>query len=118
MTPRFRLQEISQRPEGMASGHGLCAGCAEPVAVREVLSVLENPAVVSLATGCLEVSSTKFPETSWHVPLIHSAFENAATTASGVEAAYRALVRRGRIRERPVTFAAFGGYGSTSDVAP
>ncbi len=116
MTTRFRLQEISQRPEGMASGHGLCAGCAEPVAVREVLSVLENPAVVSLATGCLEVSSTKFPETSWNVPLIHSAFENAATTASGMEAAYRALVRRGRIPERPVTFVVFGGDGATYDI--
>ncbi len=112
----LKLQTLSQKPSGLAGGHGLCAGCSESVVVRQVLTALANPAVVSLATGCLEVSTTRFPDTAWNVPVIHSAFENAATTASGIEAAYNALVRKGRIKERPVTFVVFAGDGATYDI--
>jgi pyruvate ferredoxin oxidoreductase beta subunit len=98
------------------SGHGLCAGCAEPTSVNQVLMALENPPVVALATGCLEVSTTRFPDTTWKVPLIHSAFENSATTISGVEAAYKALVRKGRMEPRPLTFVVFAGDGATYDI--
>ena len=90
----LKLRELTLKPEMFGTGHGLCAGCAEPTSVRQVLMALENPPVVALATGCLEVSTTRFPDTTWKVPVIHSAFENSATTISGVEAAYKALVRK------------------------
>jgi pyruvate ferredoxin oxidoreductase beta subunit len=112
----LKLQSLTDRPETFAPGHGLCPGCSESVVVRMVLMALERPAVVSLATGCLEVSSTRFPNTAWRVPVIHSAFENAASTASGIEAAYRALVRKGRMEERPFTLVVFGGDGATYDI--
>lgn len=112
----LKLREISQRHDGLASGHGLCAGCSESVVVRQVIAALEHPPVVALATGCLEVSTTRYPTTAWEVPVIHSAFENAATTASGMEAAYRALIRKGRIPEEPRTFLVFGGDGATYDI--
>jgi pyruvate ferredoxin oxidoreductase beta subunit len=112
----LKLQSLTGQPERLAPGHGLCAGCSESVVVRQVLMALANPAVVSLATGCLEVSSTRFPDTAWKVPVIHSAFENAATTASGIEAAYKALVRKGRLEPRPVTFVVFAGDGATYDI--
>lgn len=112
----LKLQSLTERPDGLVSGHGLCAGCAESVVVRQVLMALASPAVVSLATGCLEVSSTRFPETAWNVPVIHSAFENAATTASGIEAAYKALVRKNRIAARPITIIVFAGDGATYDI--
>lgn len=112
----LKLQALTERPETLASGHGLCPGCSESVVVRMVLMALANPAVVSLATGCLEVSSTRFPDTAWKVPVIHSAFENAASTASGIEAAYKALVRKGRMAERPITFVVFAGDGATYDI--
>ena len=112
----LKLKDLTLVPAPFASGHGLCAGCAEPIAVRVVLQALKNPPVVALATGCLEVASTRFPDTAWNVPVIHSAFENSATTISGVEAAYKALVRKGRIEERPITFVVFGGDGATYDI--
>jgi pyruvate ferredoxin oxidoreductase beta subunit len=66
--------------------------------------------VVCSATGCLEVTTTIYPYTSWKVPFIHSAFENAAATISGVEAAYKALKRKGRIpKDKEIKFVAFGG---------
>ncbi|MBC7256220.1 MAG: pyruvate ferredoxin oxidoreductase, partial [Chloroflexi bacterium] len=92
MTDRIRinLRQIVNNEERLAPGHRLCAGCAEPAAVRQILHAIEGPVVVSTATGCLEVSTTVYPYTSWRVPWIHSAFENAATTISGAEAAYKA----------------------------
>ncbi len=75
----------------------------------------EKPVVVSNATGCFEVSTSIYPYTSWNVPWIHSAFENAAATITGVEAAYLALKRKGMITE-DIRFVSFGGDGATYDI--
>jgi len=49
------------------------------------------------------------------VPYIHNAFENVAATMSGVEAAYRALKKKGKITQ-DMRFIAFGGDGGTYDI--
>ncbi len=119
MTDRIRinLRQIVNNEERLAPGHRLCAGCAEPTAVRQILHAIEGPVVLSTATGCLEVSTTVYPYTSWRVPWIHSAFENASTTIAGAEAAYKALKRAGKIPEdRQITFVAFGGDGASYDI--
>ena len=108
-------QSLAERPARLKSGHGLCSGCAAPIVVRQVLSQVEGHYVASVATGCLEVSTTIYPHTSWDGSFIHTAFENAAATLSGVESAYRALKRRGRLRD-DVAFIAFGGDGGTYDI--
>ena len=109
------LRELSREPELFTPGHRACSGCGFPILVRMVLRAAGQPVVVSCATGCLEVTSTLFPYTSWRVPFIHSAFENSAATLSGVEAAYRSLRRQGRY-DRELRFIAFGGDGGTYDI--
>jgi pyruvate ferredoxin oxidoreductase beta subunit len=109
------IKEIAKRPKRLASGHRLCPGCGAGIVVNMVLSSVEKPVVISNATGCLEVSTTVYPYTSWNTPFIHTAFENAAATMSGVEGAYKSLKRRGRIEEE-IYFAAFGGDGGTYDI--
>ncbi|MFA5871341.1 MAG: thiamine pyrophosphate-dependent enzyme [Parcubacteria group bacterium] len=100
-----------------APGHSTCAGCGIPAIVRTVLGATDDPVVVINATGCLEVTSTLYPYSSWKVPFIHNAFENAGATASGVETAYKALVKRGKIPKRKkIKFVAFGGDGGTYDI--
>jgi pyruvate ferredoxin oxidoreductase beta subunit len=96
-------------------GHALCAGCGIPIVVRTVLNSIEEPVVVANATGCLEVATTLFPYTAWNVPWVHTAFENAAATISGVEAAYRVLKKKGKIT-KDIRFVAFGGDGGTYDI--
>jgi pyruvate ferredoxin oxidoreductase beta subunit len=81
-----------------------------------MLAAIDDPVVIANATGCLEVATTIYPYTSWRVPWIHNAFENAASTISGVEAAYRSLVRQGKMEEKNVKFLAFGGDGGTYDI--
>jgi pyruvate ferredoxin oxidoreductase beta subunit len=93
----------------------MCAGCGAPVVVRQVLMGTSDPVVVSSATGCLEVSTTIYPYTSWKSSFIHTAFENSAATLSGVETAFRALKKKGAIDEN-VKFIAFGGDGGTYDI--
>ena len=113
------LKEMLKKPERLAPGHRMCAGCGATIAVRAVLRALheEDRAVIANATGCLEVSSYMYPYTSWEDSYIHNAFENAGATLSGVEAAYRVLKRRGRLpEEENFKFIAFGGDGGTYDI--
>jgi pyruvate ferredoxin oxidoreductase beta subunit len=116
MATRLIPKELAKRPERLAPGHRLCAGCGASIIVRQVLAAIDRPVVIANATGCLEVATSIYPYTAWRVPWIHSAFENAAATISGVEAAYRSLVRQGRIPEEDVQFIAFGGDGGTYDI--
>ncbi len=75
-----------------------------------------RPTIVCNATGCLEVATTLFPYTSWDVPWIHNAFENVAATASGVEAAYKVLERKGKTQGPKPDILIFGGDGGTIDI--
>jgi len=110
------LKELHNKEYPLTGGHGLCAGCAESTIVRQIIMALDRPVIASMATGCLEVSTSRFPWTSWNIPMMHSAFENSATTISGAEAAYKALVRQGKIEDKKPVFIAFGGDGATYDI--
>ncbi len=109
------LKDFEKSEKRFVQGHRTCQGCAIPIIVRHVLRATNKPVVVANATGCLEVTSTIYPFTSWNVPWIHSAFENAAATMSGVETAYKSLKKQGRIKE-DVKFVVFGGDGGTYDI--
>jgi len=110
-----KLKEIAKDPELLAGGHRACPGCAGPTVIRQMLRAAGKNVVVGCATGCMEVSTTIFPYTAWRVPFIHNAFENAAATISGVEAAYRSLKRQGKI-DKDIRFIAMGGDGGTYDI--
>ncbi|MDD5254572.1 MAG: thiamine pyrophosphate-dependent enzyme [Candidatus Omnitrophica bacterium] len=72
-------------------GHTACAGCGQSMGARLVIDAAGPNTIVVNNTGCLEVFSTKYPESAWQVPWIHSLFENAAAVASGVESALKFL---------------------------
>jgi len=112
------LKELSNNPDRLAGGHRLCAGCGASIAVRQILLAAgESPVVAGCATGCLEVSTTIYPYSSWRTPFIHNAFENSAATVSGVEAAFKGLQRAGKIpADKKMKFVAFGGDGGTYDI--
>ena len=113
----YNLKQELLKEERLAGGHRMCAGCGSPVAVRSVLRALnpEDKAVVCSATSCLEVSTFMYPYTAWKGSFIHNAFENAGATMSGVETAYKAMKKRGKIDET-YKFIAFGGDGGTYDI--
>ena len=92
-------------------GHTGCSGCAQSMSVKLIMEILGKNTIATNATGCLEVFSTRWPESSWKIPWIHSLFENSAAVASGVEAALKAMGKKDGI-----TVLAQGGDGGTADI--
>ena len=108
------VQADTGRTNAITSGHRACQGCGEALGARFVLDAAMRATGGNLvavnATGCLEVFSTPFPESSWRVAWLHSLFGNAPAVASGVAAALRA---QGRTDVRVI---GQGGDGGTVDI--
>lgn len=102
--------------DALAPGHRACQGCGEIVALRLILKAIGTDSISVSATGCMEVVTSTFPQTSWRMPWIHSAFENAAAVASGVEAGRKAMARKGIIEDKRVPILAIAGDGGTADI--
>jgi len=117
---RLTLKDAAYIKDTLMSGHRLCAGCAHPIVGRMIMKASADiPTIVTNATGCLEVATTIFPFTSWNVPWLHNAFENAAANASGIEATWRAQRRSGKgplAKYENLNVIAFGGDGATYDI--
>ena len=116
----YNVKEVvANKPAVFESGHRMCAGCGAPPVARMIMRALKegDHAVVSNATGCMEVSTCIYPYSSWSSSYIHTAFENAASTCSGVEAAYNTMKRKGKLKEdEHFKFISFGGDGGTYDI--
>ncbi len=107
----------------LAAGHRACAGCGQMIASRTAANALGPEIIMANATGCLEVTTSPYPESSWGMPWIHSLFENAAAIASGVRAAldYRIktmpTTRKNALNAlKKIKVVAQGGDGSTFDI--
>jgi len=101
---------INNNKKYLASGHNACAGCGELSAAQAVMRGLNDKIIITNATGCLEVTTTAYPQSAWGLPWIHSLFENAASVASGVLAS---LKQKGDTETKVVVF---GGDGGTYDI--
>ena len=112
------LKEFSTSADRFEGANLLCPGCAHSIIVREVLNATNDDLVLSASTGCLEVCTAVYPYTSWDASWIHIGFENGSTAVAGAEAMYKALKRKGRLKqpERTPKFVAFGGDGATYDI--
>ncbi len=87
------VQADPRRTNTLTSGHRACQGCGEALGARYALDAAMRATggrlIAANATGCLEVFSTPYPETSWQLPWVHSLFANAPAVASGIAAALR-----------------------------
>jgi len=113
---KFTIKDITEKPDLFMSGHRACAGCGPATVLRLVLKAVRGPTIVTSATGCMEVVSSIYPYTSWATPWIHTAFENAAANASGIEAALKILKKKGRAKQEQIDVIAFAGDGGTYDI--
>jgi pyruvate ferredoxin oxidoreductase beta subunit len=108
------VQANMQRTNSLNSGHRACQGCGEALGARYAIDAAmraaNNKVIAANATGCLEVFSTPYPETSWQIPWIHSLFGNTAAVAAGIAAAVKV---KGRTDVRVI---AQGGDGGTTDI--
>ncbi len=111
------LKTLASKKPRLTSGHRMCPGCGIGMIVKQVLAATDEPVIVVNATGCLEICTSAYPQTSWETPWIHSLFENTAAVASGVEAAQRALARKDKLpSKKKAKILAIGGDGATYDI--
>ena len=92
-------------------GHTACPGCGQLIAARHVIDACGKNTIIANATGCLEVTTSKYPTSSWKVPWIHALFENPSAVATGI---WAALKQKGL--DKKITVLAQGGDGSTFDI--
>src|SRR5450631_4780243 len=108
------VQAAQQRTNSITCGHRACQGCGEALGARYALDAAMRATggqmIAANATGCLEVFSTPYPESSWQMPWLHSLFGNAPSVATGVAAALKA---KGRSDVRVI---GQGGDGGTVDI--
>jgi pyruvate ferredoxin oxidoreductase beta subunit len=115
LAPELRSGQASPtRNNSLNSGHRACQGCGEALgaryAVDAAMRATQGQLIAANATGCLEVFSTPYPETSWQLPWIHSLFGNAAAVGTGIAAAMRVKGKK------DVRVIAQGGDGGTTDI--
>ncbi len=115
LDPALRsVQSDERRANVLSSGHRACQGCGEALGARYVLDAAMRATggkmIVVNATGCLEVFSTPYPETSWRVAWLHSLFGNAPAVAAGVAAALKAQ------GHEDIRVVGQGGDGGTVDI--
>ncbi|TVT18435.1 pyruvate ferredoxin oxidoreductase, partial [Amycolatopsis rhizosphaerae] len=108
------VQARAGRSNTLTSGHRACQGCGEALGARYALDAAmratDGKLIATNATGCLEVFSTPFPESSWRLPWIHSLFGNAPAVATGVAAALKVQGRE------DIRVIGQGGDGGTVDI--
>jgi pyruvate ferredoxin oxidoreductase beta subunit len=115
LSPEQRSVQASQeRTNALNSGHRACQGCGEALGARYAIDAAMratgNQLIAANATGCLEVFSTPYPETSWQLPWVHSLFGNAAAVGTGIAAALKVKGKK------DVRVIAQGGDGGTTDI--
>ena len=107
-------QSGADRANALTSGHRACQGCGEALGARYALDTAmraANDQIIAVnATGCLEVFSTPYPESSWRIAWLHSLFGNAPAVASGVAAALKAKDKT------QIRVVGQGGDGATVDI--
>jgi pyruvate ferredoxin oxidoreductase beta subunit len=118
-TPKFipNLKKLAAKKPRLTAGHRMCPGCGISIILKQVLAATDEPVIVVNATGCAEICTSAYPQTSWDTPWIHSLFENTAAVASGVEAAQKSLARKNKLpNKKKAKILAIGGDGATYDI--
>jgi pyruvate ferredoxin oxidoreductase beta subunit len=114
------VQASTGRDNSLTSGHRACQGCGEALgaryAVDAAMRATDGQLIAANATGCLEVFSTPYPETSWKLPWLHSLFGNAAAVGSGIAAALKVKAMKAGLEHSATRVIAQGGDGGTTDI--
>ena len=112
------VQSSEKRHNSLTSGHRACQGCGEALGARyaidAAIAATGGQLAACNATGCLEVFSTPYPESSWQIPWFHSLFGNTAAVATGMAAAFKVLGQKSG--KKPPQVIAQRGDGGTTDV--
>jgi len=95
--------------EFYTSGHRTCQGCESALVMRQFVKVAGPRTVVTGSTGCMYVANTAYMTTPWIVPWMHTQLGAGGSSAVGMAAGLRALVRKGKAPEEKINVISFCG---------
>ena len=113
-----KIKSLKDAPttEYYVPGHRTCAGCGAALAYRLTALAAGQNTIFAGPTGCMYVANTSYLCGPWAVPWIHTQITNGGAVISGIEAAYKAMLRKGKRTGEFPNIIAFAGDGGSSDI--
>jgi len=115
---KIEIKTVKDIPEEeyYVAGHRTCQGCGPALAARLVAKALGPKAIVLGATGCMYVANASYNTTPWAIPWMHTQLGAVGSAVVGAAAAYRAMMRKGKIKKEIIHVVGFAGDGGTADI--
>ena len=114
--PPVKLIRNVPKEEYYVPGHRTCAGCG-PALQYKLVAKAAGPNTIFLGpTGCMYVANASYLCTPYAVPWMHTQITNGGAVASGIEAAYKVLLRKGKRTGEFPNIIVMAGDGGTVDI--
>jgi pyruvate ferredoxin oxidoreductase beta subunit/oxalate oxidoreductase subunit beta len=113
-----KIRSLKDAPttEYYVPGHRTCAGCGPALAYRLTALAAGKNTIFAGPTGCMYVANTSYLCGPWAVPWIHTQITNGGAVISGIEAAYKVMLRKGKRNGEFPNIIAFAGDGGSADI--
>jgi pyruvate ferredoxin oxidoreductase beta subunit len=113
-----RIRKIQDTPfeEFYTSGHRTCQGCESAMVMRDFSKAAGPRTVATGSTGCMYVANTSYQTTPWIIPWMHTQLGAGGSSAVGMAAGLRALMRKGKIAEEKINVINFSGDLGAGDM--
>lgn len=115
LSPIKKVRDVP-REEYYLPGHRTCAGCGPALQYKLVAKAAGPNTIFVGPTGCMYVANSSYLCTPYAVPWIHAQITNAGGVASGIEAAYKVLIRKGKWQGELPNVIAMAGDGGSVDI--
>lgn len=114
--PEIKSLRQAPKEEYYVPGHRTCAGCGPALTYRLVAKAAGPNTIFVGPTGCMYVANTSYGCGPWRVPWIHAQITNGGAVGAGIEAAYKALLRKGKKAGEPPNVIVMAGDGGAADI--
>lgn len=102
--------------ETYVPGHRTCAGCGPALTYRLVAKAAGKNTIFIGPTGCMYVANSSYLCTPYAVPWTHAQITNGGGVASGIEAAYQAMLRKKKYDGSFPNIIVMAGDGGGTDI--
>jgi pyruvate ferredoxin oxidoreductase beta subunit/oxalate oxidoreductase subunit beta len=113
---RIKSYRNAPKEEYYVPGHRTCAGCGPALCYRLVAKAAGKDTIFVGPTGCMYVANSSYLCTPYAVPWTHAQITNGGAVASGVEAAYKVLMRKGKYDGSFPNIIVMAGDGGSVDI--
>ncbi len=111
-----KMPQVAKEKDQYIPGHRTCAGCGPALQYKLVAKAAGPNTIFIGPTGCMYVANASYLCTPYQVPWIHAQITNGGAVASGIEAAYQVMLRKGRREGELPNIIVMAGDGGATDI--